>query len=67
VIRTYLSLGLCGLCAVIGFATVSLQAENKRCGESLDKRKVDIIRLTERNNANHMYLSGIQQGWEGEE
>lgn len=66
-IRTYLSLGLCGLCAVIGFATVSLQAENKRCGESLDRRKVDIIRLTERNNVNRMYLSGVQQGWEGEE
>ncbi len=60
-IRTNLSLGLCGLCAVIGFATVSFQAENKRCGESLDKRKVDIIRLTERNNVNRMLLSGSWQ------
>ena len=66
-IRTYLTLALSGLCAAIGFATVSIQAENKRCGESLDRRQEDIIRLTERNNVNSMLLSGSRQEWGTEE
>lgn len=66
-IRTYLALALSGLCAAIGFVTVSLQAENKRCGESLDRRQEDIIRMTERNNVNSMILSGSQREWGAEE
>lgn len=63
-IRNYLALALIGLCAAVGFATVGIQAENKRCGESLDRRQEDIIRLTERNNVNGMHLSG---SWQEEE
>ena len=60
-IRTYLALVLSSLCAVVGFATVGIQAENKRCGENLVRCKEDIIRLTERNNVNRMLLSGNWQ------
>jgi hypothetical protein len=61
VIRTYLALALSGLCAAVGFATVGIQAENTRCGESLVRCQEDIIRLTERNNVNRMLLSGSWQ------
>ena len=66
-IRIYLTLALSGLCAAIGFATVSIQAENKLCGESLDRRQEEIIQRTERNNVNSMILFGSQQEWETEE
>jgi hypothetical protein len=61
VIRTYLALVLSSLCAVVGFATVGIQAENKRCGENLDRRLEDNLRLKERNNVNSMFLSGGRQ------
>lgn len=65
-IRTYLALALSGLCAAIGFATVSVQAENTRCGEDLDRRRGDILRLTERNNVNWLILSRDSQDPGGE-